>query len=152
MLVKIRIWYDQLWNLYHWPAIHSVVFNENVKTYHDFYFLSILNSKLFRFFISNTSTSISWDTYRLTPEYLKNFCFPNIDFSSPSQKEKHDNLVSLVNQMLLAQKKFKETEFDDDKKVIQKQIEIIDWKIDELVFDLYGLSEEEKKVVLSIKK
>lgn len=148
MLVKIRIWYDQLWNLYHWPAIHSVVFNENVKIYHDFYFLSILNSKLFRFFISNTSTSISWDTYRLTPEYLKNFCFPNIDFSSPSQKKKHDDLVSLVDQMILAQKKLKEAEFEDDKKVIEKQIEIIDGKIDDLVFDLYWLSEEERKIVL----
>ena len=49
--------------------------------------------------------------------------------------------------MLLAQKKLREVEFDDDKKVIQKQIEIIDGKIDNLVFDLYGLSEEEVRVV-----
>jgi len=50
--------------------------------------------------------------------------------------------------MIVAQKKFKETEFEDDKKVIAKQIEIIDGKIDNLVFDLYGLNEEERRVVL----
>jgi len=50
--------------------------------------------------------------------------------------------------MLLAQKRFREAEFEDDKRIIEKQIEIIDGKIDEIVFDLYGLSEEERKVVL----
>jgi len=50
--------------------------------------------------------------------------------------------------MLLAKKKIKEAEFEDDKKVIGKQIEIVDGKIDNLVFDLYGLSEEERKVIL----
>ncbi|MDD3262553.1 MAG: TaqI-like C-terminal specificity domain-containing protein [Candidatus Absconditabacteria bacterium] len=57
-------------------------------------------------------------------------------------------IIDLVDQMLLAQKKLKEAEFDDDKKIIEKQIEIIDRKIDDMVFDLYGLSEEERKVVL----
>jgi len=57
-------------------------------------------------------------------------------------------MIELVDQMLLAQKRLKEAEFEDDKKVIEKQIEIIDGKIDELVFDLYGLSEEERNVVL----
>jgi spore coat polysaccharide biosynthesis predicted glycosyltransferase SpsG len=50
--------------------------------------------------------------------------------------------------MLLSQSRLREVEFDDDKKVIEKQIEIIDVKIDGLVFDLYGLSEEERKAVL----
>jgi hypothetical protein len=39
--------------------------------------------------------------------------------------------------MLLAQKKLRDAEFEDDKKVIAKQIEIIDGKIDELVYQLY---------------
>jgi hypothetical protein len=39
--------------------------------------------------------------------------------------------------MFLAQKKLKEAEFEDNKKVIEKQIEIIDGKIDELVYQLY---------------
>jgi len=62
-------------------------------------------------------------------------------------ENKKNQIIELVDQMILAQKKLKEAEFDDDKKVIQKQIEIIDGKIDNLVFDLYGLSEEEVRVV-----
>jgi spore coat polysaccharide biosynthesis predicted glycosyltransferase SpsG len=52
--------------------------------------------------------------------------------------------------MLLAQNRLREVEFDDDKKTIEKQIEIIDGKIDGLVFDLYGLSKEERKVIEKI--
>jgi len=49
--------------------------------------------------------------------------------------------------MLLAQKRLREVEFEDDKKVIEKQIEIIDKKIDEMVYELYGLTKEEIEVV-----
>jgi spore coat polysaccharide biosynthesis predicted glycosyltransferase SpsG len=50
--------------------------------------------------------------------------------------------------MLEAQKKLRKADFENDKKAIEKQIEIIDMKIDHLVFDLYGLNEEERKIVL----
>jgi len=64
-------------------------------------------------------------------------------------ESKKDKLIELVDQMLFAQKKLRQVEFEDDKKVIAKQIEIIDDKIDNLVFDLYGLSEEERRVILN---
>jgi len=63
--------------------------------------------------------------------------------------EKQKNLISLVDQMLAAQKESHQATSDDKKKIYQQQVEIIDNKIDNLVFDLYGLSEEERKVVLN---
>ena len=70
------------------------------------------------------------------------------EFPIPKVSESEQKfIIDLVDQMLLAQKKLREVEFDDDKKVIQKQIEIIDGKIDNLVYELYGLSEEEVEVV-----
>jgi hypothetical protein len=70
--------------------------------------------------------------------------FPIPTASEPEQQA----IIELVDQILVAQKKLKEAEFEDDKKVIERQIEIINGKIDDLVFDLYGLSEEERKIVL----
>ena len=49
--------------------------------------------------------------------------------------------------MLAHHKRLAETKDNKTKAVIQKQIEITDKKIDALVYELYGLTEEEIKVV-----
>jgi hypothetical protein len=50
--------------------------------------------------------------------------------------------------MLEAQKKVREAKLDSERKLYEQQISVLDRKIDDLVFDLYGLSDEERKVVL----
>ena len=45
------------------------------------------------------------------------------------------------------QKKYYETRMDRDKELYERQIKILDSQIDRLVYDLYGLTEEEMKVV-----
>ena len=106
------------------------------------YVLGILNSK----FIGNYRSKHFSDKRTTFPKikwsYLEKLPIPTA--SEPEQQP----IIELVDQMLLAQKKLKEAEFEDDKKIIAKQIEIIDGKIDNFVFDLYWLSKEEKKVVL----
>lgn len=113
------------------------------------YILWLLNSKILKKYYVKKVTNDSKLTVNISKTFLDKLPIPKIDFSNLKEKEKHDNLVSLVDQMLLAQKRLKEAEFEDDKKVIEKQIEIIDGKINDLVFDLYGLSEGERKVVLN---
>jgi adenine-specific DNA-methyltransferase len=141
MLVSNRIGYDDGGDIYHGPAIHSVIFNDIVKGIEDKYFLGILNSKLFWFYITNNSTALRGDAYRLTPEFLNNFKFPN------TSKENQKYLIDLVNQMLETQKKLHSAKLDSDIKMYEQKVKIIDKKIDDLVFDLYGLSAEERKIV-----
>ena len=76
MLVSLRVGYDSEGCFYHGPAIHSVAFKDLPKGVNEKFYLGILNSKVFWFFISNTSTALRGDTYRLTPEYINSFCFP----------------------------------------------------------------------------
>ena len=45
------------------------------------------------------------------------------------------------------QKKYHETRMDRDKELYERQIKIVDTQIDRRVYDLYGLTEEEMKVV-----
>jgi len=105
------------------------------------YLTWILNSNLTKFWLKN-KWKMQWRNFQIDK-------WPLLEIPIVYDESKKDKLIELVDQMIVAQKKFKETEFEDDKKVIAKQIEIIDGKIDELVFDLYGLSEDEKKVVLT---
>ena len=62
-------------------------------------------------------------------------------------RKKHDKLVALVDSMLELQKKYRETRMERDKGLYERQIRIVDAQIDGLVYDLYGLTEEEIKVV-----
>jgi len=49
--------------------------------------------------------------------------------------------------MLDLQKKYEETRMERDREIYERQIKIVDAQIDGLVYDLYGLTKEEIKVV-----
>ena len=66
-----------------------------------------------------------------------------IDFTKPDEKKMHDDLVSLVEKMLDLHKQVQKASFDSEKEPVQRQIEATDRKIDELVYELYELTEEE---------
>ena len=51
------------------------------------------------------------------------------------------------NNMLELQKKYHETRMERDKELYERRIKVVDAQIDRLVYDLYGLMEEEEKVV-----
>jgi len=70
-----------------------------------------------------------------------------LDLTNPAEKAQHDKLVALVESMLELQKKYHEMRMEQDKELYERQIRIVDVQIDRLVYDLYGLTEEEVKVV-----
>ena len=49
--------------------------------------------------------------------------------------------------MLELQTKYNDARMERDKDLYERQIKIVDAQIDRLVYDLYGLTEEEVKVV-----
>ena len=49
--------------------------------------------------------------------------------------------------MLELQKKHHETRMEQDNELYERQIKMVDAQIDRLVYELYGLTEEEVKVV-----
>ena len=68
-------------------------------------------------------------------------------FSNPEEKAQHDKLVVLVENMLELQKKHHDARMEQDKALYKRQIRIVDAQIDRRVYDLYGLTEENVKVV-----
>ena len=49
--------------------------------------------------------------------------------------------------MLELQKKYHDARMEQDKELYERQIKIVDAQIDKMVYGLYGLTEEEVKVV-----
>ena len=70
-----------------------------------------------------------------------------MDFSPLAEKAQHDKLVGLVETMLELQKKHHEAKMERNKELYERQIKMVDAQIDRLVYELYGLTEEEIKVV-----
>ena len=143
MLVKIRAACDIEGIYYHGPAIHGVVFKDKFKNINNNFFLGILNSRLFWFFIVKTSTALRGDTYRLTPEFLNPFAFPKqID------RKQEQNLVLLVDRMLSLQKKLHDSKISgSEKERLEQQIKNLDYEIDQEVYALYGITKEEQKII-----
>ena len=142
MLVSNRIGFDANGEFFTGPAIHCPIFNEIGCKVPEKVYLAILNSKLFWFFISNTSTALRGNAYRLTPEFITRFSFPDLD-----SNENNESLIKLVDQMLAAQEQLNSALSDSDKKFLQQRVDILDKQINTVVYRLYGLTEDEVKVV-----
>jgi len=71
----------------------------------------------------------------------------NMNFLNLVEKAQHDKLVALVENMLELHKKYHEARMERDKELYERQVKIVDAQIDGPVYDLYGLTEEEIRVV-----
>jgi len=111
------------------------------------YVLAILNSKLMHALWLDRF----YDQRRTFPKikgtYLKQLPVRSINFSDPTDKAKHDKVVSLVEQMLALHQQLAAAKTPDDQIRLQRQIDATDRLIDQMVYDLYGLQDEEISIV-----
>jgi hypothetical protein len=114
----------------------------------DLYLLGLLNSKLgfFYFRIVCAGLEGTGDTYlRFFGQYLEGFPVRIINFSNPADKARHDKLVSLVERMLELHKR--SPRLPQEQEMVKREIESTDGRIDRLVYELYGLTEDEIRIV-----
>jgi fido (protein-threonine AMPylation protein) len=111
------------------------------------YLLAILNSPLLTYFLKETGTALRGGYFRMKTAYLNPLPFRPINFSDPTDKAKHDQTVSLVERMLDLYKRLTAANTPSDKERVQRQIDATDQEIDRLIYDLYGLTEEEIRIV-----
>ncbi|MCW3141756.1 MAG: N-6 DNA methylase [Methanophagales archaeon] len=111
------------------------------------YFLALFNSRLLNYYYQKIVPEVGRTFAQVKTVNLKQLPIRTIDFSNPEEAAKHDKLVSLVDNMLELQKKYHDARMDRDKELYERQIKIVDAQIDKRVYDLYGLTEEEVRVV-----
>jgi type I restriction-modification system DNA methylase subunit len=132
--------------LYHNTMVYSVVPSVNNQE-HKLYWLGLLNSTLLWWYLSNTGTVLRGGYFRFKTNYLKPFPCRTINFDSPEDVGRQNRMVTLVQRMLDLHKKLHAAAIPADKKLYQRQIEATDEEIDALVYELYGLTEEQIGVV-----
>ncbi len=109
--------------------------------------LGLLNSKLADCFFKMNSTPFRGGWIALTKQHIEVFPIRPIDITIPADVEKHDRMVSLVERMLTLVPKRRGEANPQAAAQLDAQIAATDRQIDRLVYDLYGLTEEEIKLV-----
>jgi type I restriction-modification system DNA methylase subunit len=122
----------------------TVIFDTN-QNYKLKYILALLNSTL----LNCRYKSIGKQTGGGVYEYFENGIgkLPIPEISIDEQKA----FIDLVDMMMLIQKQLHLAKTESDKKIYQQKADIIDEQIDKLVYELYGLTEKEIKIVEGIK-
>ena len=129
----------------------GVYFGTTVGREHNLYYLlTLLNSSLLTFIFKAFYSGIHMGGgyLRFRTQYLEELPIRQIDLSNSTEKQLHDNLVSLVKDMLgLNQKLTKVIEHSEEWSDLKNKIAKTDKKIDNLVYKIYGLTEDEIKIV-----
>ncbi|MCJ7813044.1 Eco57I restriction-modification methylase domain-containing protein, partial [bacterium] len=111
------------------------------------FLLGILASSVGGWYIQNKhgiyDTLYPW----FTKEQLAQFPIPQIDFTKERDRSRHDEMVAKVEAMLEAKKQLTRLKTDKDKTYYENKCASLDRQIDRLVYELYGLTEEEIKIV-----
>ena len=104
--------------------------------------LAMLNSRLLTFYYRTT-----FQTIHVQRNELASLPLARIDFSKPADKARHDKLVVLVDKLLGLMPKLRTATLAAEKAVLQNAVTATDQQIDALVYELYGLTEAEIKLV-----
>jgi hypothetical protein len=83
----------------------------------------------------------------MNQSYLEKIPIRLADMNDHSEKARYDKIVQRVDQMLSLNKQLPMVKTDHEKNLLQRQIDAVDQQVDQLVYELYELTEQEIKIV-----
>jgi len=111
------------------------------------YVLALLNSSLLDLYLKRISTTMRGGFFRYFTQFIGQLPIRRIDFVKLEEKAVHDRIVQLVDSMLALHKQQGTAKSDANRELYQRQIHATDAEIDRLVYELYGLTDDEIKIV-----
>ena len=147
MITRLSAYYDE--NDYYFVNVTTGGFGITIdeKAGGQKYITGLLNSKLLDWYMKRVSTTFHGGYFAANKQFLVQLPIRAINFTDPAEKAQHDKMVSLVEGMLAAHKSLVAAQSPAEKERLERQIEVTDRTIDGLVYELYGLSPEEIKIV-----
>ena len=112
-----------------------------------FWLMGILNSKLFTFVYRLLALETGRVLAQVKPTVLNQLPIRVIDHANKAGQTAHDKLVALVEKMLTLHQQLAAAKTPQDATLLQRQIDATDRQIDQLVYQLYGLTDEEIALV-----
>jgi type I restriction-modification system DNA methylase subunit len=113
----------------------------------DKYLLALLNSSVTYYLFKCVLPKLRGGFYEPSLVYFREFPIRLIDFARPEEKAQHEHVVSLVDQMLQAKQKLAAAKTDAEVNRHEHLCSSLDHQIDQAVYELCGLTEEEIKIV-----
>jgi len=122
------------------------VINLRDDSYDYRYLLALLNSSAMNMYYHLISLEFGRVMAQTDIETIEKLPIPIIDFDDQAHIARHDKIVSLVEQMLALHKELQSAD-EVTRANLERQIAKTDAEIDALVYELYGLTEEEIAIV-----
>ncbi len=104
--------------------------------------LGIFNSALINYWYRAHFPNVN-----INPSDFRQIPIPPLDLANAGDKARHDLLVTFVEKVLALTPKLRDGASERETSVIQNAVRATDAKIDDLVFELYGLTAEERALV-----
>lgn len=113
----------------------------------DKYLLGILNSKLNHFLFEQLLPKLRGGFYEPSYVFFKNFPIKNVDDNNKHEKKLKDEIIILVDKILDLNKEKQFSDLQGNLEALNQRIAYTDERINKLVYQLYGLSEDEIRIV-----
>jgi hypothetical protein len=107
------------------------------------YFLGLLNSRYFKSLYHSLVQESGRVFAQVKLSKLKQLPIRTVDFSDRADRARHDRITVLVQQIIEQKKRQVSMKAPDAKTRLLRQIDTTDRQIDLLVYELYGLNDEE---------
>ena len=112
------------------------------------YVIGLLNSKFLQLiFELDNPQMVNKAFAEIKIVYVERLPIKLIDFTNPEEKSRHDNIVKHVKTMLELNRKLDYAKTAEDKTYLQRQIAFTDQMIDQHVYQLYKLTDDEIEIV-----
>ncbi len=125
----------------------SICLKETIPSVNPLYVLGLINSKVLYWNLRLISNKFRGGWVTCTKQYFGQLPIYTIDFTNPIDKVQHDKIVGLVEQILTLHHQLSEARMPQAQTMLDRQIEMTDRQIDQLVYELYGLTDAEIQIV-----
>lgn len=128
------------WDAIGLHVIDSIYFVRRKKQSNiaDEYILALLNSNLLTYFLMKASSNLRGGYFSMKPAYVDRFPF-KAKFSTRQEKEIYEQIIQMVKRINTISNTKSET--------VRREVITLKEKIDELIYRLYGLTDEERLIV-----
>ncbi len=124
----------------------NIVLSDNWNNEY-YYILGLLNSNLLEFYHKLISVPKAGGFFEYKTQFLNHYPIFVYNQKDKKEKETHDQIAKLASNLCVLYKELQTTKLETQCQQIQRTINHAEKKIDELVYELYGLSEEEIKII-----
>lgn len=112
-----------------------------------YYLAGLINSRLSRWLFPQLSAPFRGGYWSANRQFLGQLPIRTIDLSNPRDEELHGQIVTLVERIMELHQRLSAARSPTDRNFLQRQINATDHQIDRLVYELYGLTDEEITIV-----